>query len=512
MARALAATDQETQPAPESARAMQRQHRFLVFVLVVSVAVLWLPQLPSSLWLDEAYVYAWIRDGFSQALERGHLVSSVYVVVVWVVKELFGSREWLLRLPSLLAAGLTLLFLVRLGTSLVDRETGLLAAIVFATDGSVVFAATDARPYAFALLATVAAFYCLVRWLSSGSRPFAVAYALLASAAVYCHLLFAVMYAVHGFCLWRERSRGPWVNLRTLCAVAALTGLLLLPLTMELLRHVQDRQVFSFSGSASVYGLATVSLPPVIVFGLLIGVVVAGAVGSRPTVRWPPPKNGSFAYLAAWALLPPSVLFLVSLTTAAKLFVPRYALSAIPGLALLVACVIRSIAPARARRIVVEALAFLSVLGFFSRNHGAEDWRSAATAAQAYTMGRSMPVLVRSGTIESRDLSWLVDSEKRMTTLAPLTYYRVDGDLIPLPWDLESQPERDYMERIVSEHIVSVDRFLLISRTVGDNGTVAAWLRGRLGPLGFCARSLGNFGAVGVLAFDRTPSACGEKK
>jgi hypothetical protein len=119
-----------------------------------------------------------------------------------------------------------------------------------------------------------------------------------------------------------------------------------------------------------------------------------------------------------------------------------------------------------------------------------------------------MPVLVRSGTIESRDVAWLVDPHTRDYMIGPLLYYQIRGNVIPLPWDLHSQPERDYMERVVSEHLLNVDRFVLIARVFGDNGNFAAWLRGRVGPLGFCSRSSGDFGQVEALMFDRNPGTC----
>ena len=115
-----------------------------------------------------------------------------------------------------------------------------------------------------------------------------------------------------------------------------------------------------------------------------------------------------------------------------------------------------------------------------------------------------MPVLVRSGTVESRYPEWLTDPAKRNTTLAPLLYYRLDADLIPLPWSLDGQASRDYMERIVAETLAPAERFILIARAFGDEGVLAAWLRGRLGPLGFCVRPLGDFGRVGAMLFERT--------
>jgi len=52
--------------------------------------------------------------------------------MLWLVVGLGGAREIVLRLPSVIAAAGAALLLYRLGTRLVDREAGLLAATAFA--------------------------------------------------------------------------------------------------------------------------------------------------------------------------------------------------------------------------------------------------------------------------------------------------------------------------------------------------------------------------------------------
>jgi hypothetical protein len=125
-----------------------------------------------------------------------------------------------------------------------------------------------------------------------------------------------------------------------------------------------------------------------------------------------------------WAILPPLLLFVASVASSVNIFALRYALAAACGLALFVACLIRSIGPARARRVVVQAIVVLSLANTFSTSHNNEDWRSAAHAIRAHNANVSMPVLARAGFL-SHTAEVLRDEDSRPSVLAP--FKRRDG-------------------------------------------------------------------------------------
>jgi mannosyltransferase len=487
-----------------------RHRRFLLSLLLVSIGALWLPQLSSSIWLDEAGTYWLIRGTFSEAISRGYHYApsgTLYLAAMWLVKAVGGSSEWMLRLPSVVAAVLGVFVLFRVGAYLVDRETGLLAAIVFATDRTVAFAATDARPYALPLLAAIASVYFLLQWVGTAGRRYGIVYALVTSAVVYLHKLFGVMFVVHAVYLWREYRAGRGPDARSVRKVAALLAFLLLPLLIETVWFT-TQSARSWAGTPSVYSLAEVSISPIIAFALLLGIGVCAAVRAGPEIAWGRGTDAAMPLLFAWALAPPILLFVVAVTTPAKVFVPRFALSAAAGLALLVACAVRAIQPERARRIIAVIFVFLAIGSGVSKGHSAEDWRAAAAAVRPYLAGRAVPVLVRVGAIEERDVTTLVDPAMHDYLLGPLLYYPLDAEEILLPWSLDSQAQRDYLERLVADHLIKAERFVVITRAFGDNGTLAAWLRGRVGALGFCVHPIGNFGQIDALRFDRSREAC----
>ncbi len=506
----------------QASREATRQHRFLLFVLVLGIVLLWLPALRSSFWVDETWTYWAIGDGFFEAIDRAqrfHSVSPTYFAVLWCVKRVCGSSEWVLRLPSVVAGVLTVFVLCRLAGRLTDRETGLLAGIVFVCSGPVAFAAADARPYAMVVLASTGAIYFLVEWVRERRARDAVAYAVLASLSVYLQVLSGAMFAVHAVYVWRARGAGLGQGLRGVNGLAVLVFILLLPLVpdawsqLEAWVHVRQTGRPLWIGTPTVADLAVVCVPPVIAFSLLISILVVSAVTPSFALRWRVPKADGNLLLLSWAFMPPTLFFVISGISPVKLFVPRYVLCAAPGLSLLAACLMRAVEPPRARRIAVQIVVSLSVLSFFGTNHGAEDWRSAVNEARQYAAGKAIPVLLRSGidVLDASDVDVILDPNRRDSILTPLAAYKLDADVIPLPWAVETEPQLRYMEQILSDRLLRADSFLLIARAFGDDGKMTSWLRGRLAPLGFCARSLGNFGAVHALVFERGAAACGNQ-
>jgi len=471
------------------------------------MGLLWFPPLGSSLWLDETSTYWVIRDGFLATLERGHRYSpsgTLYLAILYFVKAVAGSSEIALRLPSVVALLLAVVLLARLGSRLVDRETGLLAALIFATEGTVLVAVADARPYALALLTVVGAIYCLVGWVRTGSRWQALAYAVLASASAYLHRLFATMFVVHAFYVWQAHRGGGGPSLRSISRLAGVIALFLLPLAFDTLAFARRASELSWSGAPSVDALSIVILPPALVLGLVFASVMALVTPGVHLASHRSRDTATTLFLV-WALTPPFLLYLISLVSPAKPFLARYAMGAIPGLSLLVATLLRSVEPARMRRMAALAILCAALLKSFGVSRHFEDWRGAANEASKYT---GAPVLVRSGTIESRDVSWLVNPDTRDYMIAPFTYYHVDADVIPLPFELESNGALRYMESVLEQSLRDADRFVLVARAFGDEGRTATWLRGRLGPRGFCSRSLGSFGFIDATLFERRLPPC----
>jgi len=498
----------------ESPPALREHRRFLFVVLGVVVVALWIVPLRSSLWLDETVTYWVVKDGFSQAIRRSldyQGITPLYYAVDWVAKTILGRSEIALRIPSLLSMGLATFLLYRLGRRLFDADTGILAAIVFAASFGGAYAASDARPYGLALLAVIASTLALVRWLERGRVADAILYAVLAALVVYVHWLFAPVLLAHlVYALYRWRTGGA-VGLSWLLIAGAGIALLLFPAFPQFLYTFGRRGTLNQPAYGTVPGLLITLAPLALVVGLLGGVLLAKAL-SPTTLERPALTADTTVLLLAWFLTPPLVLYAVSNLMHVGIFTPRYLLSSFPAPALLVGYGIRLVDPMKARRIVLTSVVIVSMLAIGTMDHtgdggAVEDWRIASAKVNAVVTTEDTPVLLQSGLIESRQVDWLADPAKAGYLNAPAAAYRMEGRIVPMPFDLDP-PERAYLEGVIDDVLLQSDRFLLIMRTKGTpESPLLTWLDARLAPVGYTARIVGNYGVILVVLFQRSGTA-----
>jgi hypothetical protein len=339
-----------------------------------------------------------------------------------------------------------------------------------------------------------------VRWLSTGRLLDGVLYAVLASASVYVHFLFGIMFLVHVAFLVYHRSAAGQVDPKRVCFIALLVALLLTPLTPLFLRLVTRRQLLSFADNPSLRDAVVPSMLLVsLLFGLLFGRVFAKLKFSREShVR---AKNPGFLLLC-WMLVPPLLLLAITLLTSTKLFSPRYYLPAVPALSLLCAWGIRMMEPPLARRIIATTLAIVFI-GCFMQREKYDDWRRATASARLETEGSSTPVLVRSGLIESTQMDWVLEPEKASYLLAPLAFYPVGGSAFALPYDDSDPVARQYVDQLAQRVLNDSNRFILIARAGSSEAPFKELLETLGRPLGFHAQYVKSFGIIVVVVFER---------
>jgi hypothetical protein len=171
-----------------------------------------------------------------------------------------------------------------------------------------------------------------------------------------------------------------------------------------------------------------------------------------------------------------------------------------PAIALFGGWVIASLEPAATRRIIAVVLAIASVLAFGSTLKNGEDWRGAAAFERAHADPGTI-VLLHPALVESAQLDWFSDPEKRSYLLSVQSYYPMEGDVVPMPYMLEDR-SRDYLEGLVTGRLAGVDRFLLVTRY--PQVPFRDWLDGRLRPEGYTSRVIGTFGVIQVIEFSRS--------
>ena len=477
-----------------SISAARRNHLLVAAAAAVGVALIWLPQLASDLWLDETGTYWVVKDGFSRAIDTGvrYHAQPLYYALAWIGRVILGTDEAMLRLPSLLAAAAAAFLLYRLGKTLFDAETGFIAAAVFVSFRDVAFAAGDARPYAMAMLTAVAGTLLLARWIEGGRLVDGAAYVAVTALMLHLHYLFGILVPIQlGYAWWRTWKADAPAGSRRLVYAALGIGALLAPGLPALLSFAARREYLANPASARPGALLVVPI--------LLAAAAWGALTVRRRSGRSAPSNtpGAFTFVAVWAIVPPLLLYVISTVSSTNVFQARYVTSAAPGLALLVAATLRMLDPGWVRRATAVGLVAASVLAFgLKSDHWIEPWGDAADAAAAIVADAGTPVLVRSGYVEAADPSWLA-GERADYLLAPLSYYPFPGRAVVLPFGVDASTT-PYLERVASA-LIGRDDFLIVANY---QDPFTAWFRERLASSGYKVTSERRFGVIWTTLFE----------
>jgi mannosyltransferase len=376
-------------PAPERSETRSSSRRLLHVAalagVALAIAALRAPGIGErSLWLDEALTA-------SRALRTPSAIVAgaasnqnppLYTLLVAGWASLFGVSEVSLRLPSLLASAAAAALLVLLVWRRLGGEAAIYAALLLAASEPQLYYAREARSYAVLGLLCVASFLVYLELLERPTWPRAMALGLLNAAAMYTHFAIGFAFVAQAAYALLDLRRGARA-----VAFYALSQLLALAIFLPWVDALRAN-----APEAGQFWLAPPGLPALrsVVFDLaggrwaialsLLVVACAGWTLLSRGRRIPAARARTLAVLAAWAIAPVALGFLVSQWT--PVFLLRYQLYAGLGWIALVAALAASLPLPRALRagaVAAIALAAASHLDW-GRVRGA-DWRSASELA-----------------------------------------------------------------------------------------------------------------------------------
>ena len=285
----------------------------------------------ASIWTDEAATW------FTSIQPVSYIVrNSTYVDVVFLPYYLFmhcwlgiSQSLWWMRLPSLLAGAATVEALVLLARRWLPLGWSVLAGLLLALNPLFAEWTIQARPYAAATLFAVLSTAALASAIDRGGTLRWVRYALASLSMLLLHLMAVFVLAAQlvGVAIARRRSAWAGIGLTLGCVAVAISPLAVIAASetrqISWIRPVTPRTFLS--ALADVSGGAAEALALVI-----CGIIVAATIASTP------PRSEralGFTLCLAWGTLP--VLFLVLVSFLRPVYVARYAVVSLPGVALI---------------------------------------------------------------------------------------------------------------------------------------------------------------------------------
>jgi hypothetical protein len=490
-------------PASSTSAAAQTQTRWqyaiYAFAIAISIST-WLLAIRSPLWLDETVSMFLIRGGFSGIMSRQVWPDSpAYSCLLWLWTKAMGTGEILLRISSLLSMLGAVYLLYRAARDLFDRDVAIIAAVVFCLHPIVVFAAIDVRPYAFAVLALNASILALVHLRHNHSNWLAAVMGLLAGCAVDFQLLFGAVLPALAICLIAFKVGDRKTLWRQLAVASAASALAFLPSVPRLQYMLHTSSTHVFSEAPKLMQLVSTLTLRALAILLVIFLLVAAA---RHLLR-PAGDRKTVLLCASLALVPLVILYALSVGTSIHVFVPRYRLVAVPGIALCWGLLVNKVDSQSLRLWFCAALVVLTAcisLGSSSSRRHQYSWKYALKFAQQNASADDATVLICSDLPEADYMRMPTGSAIEESGILPsLSYYKLSVPVVALPRSLNAEAMR-----VGSEWIQQAARRRFLAMAFLQSYSTLDWLAKNAAAT-HDVHDLGTFDGVKVLEFVPRP-------
>jgi 4-amino-4-deoxy-L-arabinose transferase-like glycosyltransferase len=490
---------------PESSRFLPNRLLYTLYALALGVSVsIWFLAIRAPLWLDETVSFFTIKGGVAQMLSRqGWPGVPAYPFLLWLWTKAMGTGEITLRMLSVLAMLGAAYLLYRAARELFDRDVAIIAAVVFCLHPVVVFESIDIRPYAFAALAITSSIFLLLRLRHNNAPSLAALFGFSAACIVYFQFLFVVILPALALCLFSLPTgdrKTYWRRIGIALGTFALAFLPVLP-GLRYMFHTSGTHVFSEVPKLSYLGQVFAQKRMLYPFA---AIVLLAAATRRLNLRsslelWP------VLLCTSLALIPALILYGVSVETSIHIFVFRYRLVAVPGVALCWALAVSRIDPRGLRllfcAVIVAITAFIYVKSPASRTHD-YTWKYALDAVEKNASADGAPVVICSDLPESDYLPIPSGAAAKDSAIfAPLSYYQLTVPVVTLPRALNDRAKQagsQFLKEAAQRH----QRFLAVGFMA--SWETLDWLVDATDDV-YSARELGTFNGIRVLEF--TPVA-----
>ncbi|MFD4634674.1 hypothetical protein ACFVYR_33475 [Streptomyces sp. NPDC058284] len=364
---------------------------------------LWGLSRQGSVWRDEAATWQVAQRSTADIwhmLGNVDVVHGCYYLLMHALFECFGASTTTLRLPSVLATGVAAACVALIGRRLAGAWVGLAGGMALGLLPAVQFYLQEGRPYALVAAGAGISTLLLVTVLQRGGgiACWAAYGGTVLVGGLLNWLSLMILLAHLATLVWTRAERGVWIRWTTASAIATAC---VLPLVL-----------FSHSQSAQV------SWIPPLSWHMMIGPAVLLAIGGFGALLDRPRRGRLSVATVGLPLLAVPQLGLVGLSLIQPLFLDRYVLFSLLGLALLIGTAIGSVVRAARPRlprasnwilpaVLVVAMAALLPQSLAKRSPASrvDDVRAAASDVQQMKEAGSAVLFVPSARRDTKSVS-----------------------------------------------------------------------------------------------------------
>lgn len=285
----------------------------------------------ASLWTDEGATWINSTQPVAHIVRNSTHVDAMYLPYYLFMHLWLGVSQhlWWMRLPSLLAGAAAVAALGLLARRWMPPAWAILAGLLLALNPLFARWTMEARPYTAATLFAVLSTAALVTAIDRGGPLRWVGYGLATTCMVLAHLIAAFVLPAQIVGIALARRNDAWRGMvLTLACVAAVVSPLAVVAAGE-----TDQVAWIPRPTLATFRQALIDISGgraegavLVVCGIILAAIVASAA---PRSEW---AQGT-AICLAWGAVPPLLLVLVSFLH--PLYVDRYALPCLPGIALI---------------------------------------------------------------------------------------------------------------------------------------------------------------------------------
>ena len=475
-------------------------------LLLALLTLLFLP-LHGSFWLDET-ISVWITQSSLEDVWKRSLSyqgqSPLYFLILWLITQIGANSELALRLPSLLAAGLSLILITLIVKRFTNQwQAGLAAALTLLVQDEFLKFAMSVRPYSMAFAAMLCATLFWVYYLYSGKRLQLLAYIVSAIVMTYLHVSFLPVIGLHflGYLLLYKTTRA---DLKAIIFSMLVIGLSAIPAILNLPKMEAHFETYRRIMFLPWYMFPTrIFLPSSYCVAFFFALVASALLVKGGALRGLKAYQQIIIWAVLWHFLPPLAFISSEILFNSPFILPRYYLWFLPGLSILSGCLIACLEPPKARYIFLFLFINFAFLLNASRQLQIEDWKNALAMQQL--LQPNQPVLIHSGLAELNTSSWIDKPEHLDYLLTPARVYAPTLNSIPLPPEVDDSVKADFFWKQIKAF---EDRpfnimVLQVKRPNNPKEFVDEYYQRLLEENGY--RSLGhaNYGLVRVYAFQK---------